>query len=273
MREICKMTAATSGKLNSMLTLSRGFCLVFTLLVLGTACKKEPDAPTIFPLEIGALSASVNTVVISSSTPGSEAVKLSWTGDANDRIDYDIVLKAASGTDSVRVTSNERTFTMAELNNILVNNLKMQVGVASDVTVYVNAFVPVNGKSAKSNELNIKVTPDVAVPAYSSLWIVGDATPAGWDIDKPTPMVQTADNLYEFTYTGELKAGLFKVPTATGNWNCDYFMPPTNGEGITATKVTVIKGGQPDNQWKITEAGNYKITINQLFETIKFEKL
>jgi hypothetical protein len=273
MREISKKSAASSGILKSMLTSSRSFCLLLTLLVLGTACKKEPDAPTIFPLETGELSASVNTVVIKSSSPGDEAVKLSWTGDANDRIDYDIVFKSASVVDSVRVTSNEKTFTMAELNSILVNNLKLQVGVASDVTISVNAFVPVNGKSAKSNEITIKVTPDVTGPAYPNLWIVGDATPAGWDIDKPTPMVQSAGDPYEFTYTGELKVGAFKAPTATGNWNCDYFMPPTNGEGITATKVSVIKGGSPDNQWKITEAGNYKITINQLLETIKFEKL
>lgn len=103
---------------------------------------------------------------------------------------------------------------------------------------------------------------------YPKLWMVGDATPAGWDIGNPTPMIQTAGNPNEFTYTGPLKVGEFKIPTATGNWGTDYFMPPTNGGAITETTLLFIPGGNPDNKWKVTTAGNYKVTLNQLYETI-----
>ncbi len=122
-----------------------------------------------------------------------------------------------------------------------------------------------------------KITMDVSDPAYitikpftpyAKLWIVGDATPAGWNINNPTPMVQTPGNPYEFSYTGELKAGEFKIPVGLGNWGGDYYMPPTNFPDISKTEVVFIPGGNPDNKWKITAPGNYKVTINQLKETI-----
>jgi starch-binding outer membrane protein SusE/F len=107
---------------------------------------------------------------------------------------------------------------------------------------------------------------------YAKLWMVGDATPAGWNIDNPTPLVKDASNPNIFTWEGALKVGEMKIPTATGNWGTDYFMPVVANEGVTSTEMKFVPGGSPDNKWKITEAGNYKITIDQLHETIQFEK-
>lgn len=107
---------------------------------------------------------------------------------------------------------------------------------------------------------------------YTRLWMVGDATPAGWNIDNPTPMVKDAANPNIFTWEGALKVGEMKIPTATGNWGTDYFMPVMANEGVSSTEAKFVPGGSPDNKWKITEAGNYKITLDQLHETILFEK-
>lgn len=124
--------------------------------------------------------------------------------------------------------------------------------------------------------LNVSSSPSIQIKpftAYAGLWMVGDATSAGWDINASVPMVVTPGNPFEFTYTGPLKAGEFKVPVTTGNFDTDYFMPAVNGEGITSTSAIFMKGGNPDNKWKIEAAGNYKVTINQLYETIKMEKI
>lgn len=107
---------------------------------------------------------------------------------------------------------------------------------------------------------------------YPRLWIVGDATPSGWNIDNPTPMQADAANPYVFTYSGPLKAGEFKFPVATGDWGTDFFMPAVNAPELTDTYVRLVVGGQPDHKWKITEAGTYRITLDQLRETIRIEK-
>lgn len=109
---------------------------------------------------------------------------------------------------------------------------------------------------------------------YAQLWMVGDATPAGWNIDNPHPMLADAGDPNVFTYTGELIAGEFKIPLGTGNWGGDYFMPPANHPDIvvnTIMPMKFIKSGNPDNKWQIAQPGNYKITVNQLYETIIFQ--
>lgn len=107
---------------------------------------------------------------------------------------------------------------------------------------------------------------------YAQLWLVGDATPAGWNIDNPTPMVSGGDP-YTFTYEGPLSVGEFKIPVVTGNWGGDFFMPAVNHQSISETAARFVPGGSPDMKWQIQEAGTYKITFNQLKETIKIEKL
>lgn len=120
-------------------------------------------------------------------------------------------------------------------------------------------------------ELTISIIP---FTPYAQLWMVGDATPIGWDINSPQPMVQDANDPNIFTYTGELKAGEFKIPVETGDFGGDYFMPVINHPEIqtnTTMRMKFIPNGNPDNKWMITQAGNYKVVVNQLYETIRFE--
>lgn len=115
------------------------------------------------------------------------------------------------------------------------------------------------------------------LPVYKNLYLVGDATPAGWDINKPSPMTVSPDNAFEFTWEGQLTPGQFKIPVSTGNWGTDFFMPVADGESdLSKTACKLIKGGNPDQKWVITDntKGAYKITVNiENLEspTIKFE--
>lgn len=51
----------------------------------------------------------------------------------------------------------------------------------------------------------------------SALYIVGAASPAGWDRDNAPELTTTGDGI--FTWTGSLKAGDFKFVTARNTWN------------------------------------------------------
>lgn len=106
-----------------------------------------------------------------------------------------------------------------------------------------------------------------SAPPYSDLWIVGDATPNGWNIDNPNKLRVDRSNPYVFTYNEVLKAGEFKFPTSTGNWGTDFYMPLTNYQDLSLTGVQLVRGGSPDLKWKITTPGAYKIKLD--LETMK----
>ena len=124
----------------------------------------------------------------------------------------------------------------------------------------------------KLDLLNMKINIQPFTP-YKQLWLVGDATPVGWNINSPAPMTADPTNPYLFTWQGAMTAGEFKIPTTTGNWGCDYFMPMVNHQPISSTLAKFIPSGNPDNKWQITVPGNYKITLDQLHETIQIQKL
>src|SRR5690606_1078135 len=108
-------------------------------------------------------------------------------------------------------------------------------------------------------ENTIHITPFVP---YENLWIVGDATPTGWNIDAPTPMVRQSE--YIFTWTGQLNAGEFKFPIATGDWGTGFFMPYHADEPISETLVVFRPTGSPDTKWRVQpgEEGTYTIELD-----------
>ena len=124
---------------------------------------------------------------------------------------------------------------------------------------------------------------------YQMIYLVGDATPNGWDIGNATPMMAT-DNPYVFTWAGNLTAGELKFTCdKKSDWNGAWFMN-ASGNGVAPTgevedMLFIDKSddyfksqyldfsiGDVDQKWKITSAGHYTITLNQLDETISIVK-
>jgi hypothetical protein len=50
-------------------------------------------------------------------------------------------------------------------------------------------------------------------------------------------------------------------------------MPVIDQSGPGSTQMKFVAGGSPDHKWRLNEAGNYKIVIDQLRETIMIQKL
>jgi hypothetical protein len=111
---------------------------------------------------------------------------------------------------------------------------------------------------------------------YEQVWLLGDATPAGWTFEKAIQMDWNPKHPEIFTYELQLTPGEIKVPVQTDGWNGAFFMatsaalPVVSGTEYTTVLTT---GGSPDNKWKITEGGNYRITVNPAALTIVFDKL
>ena len=124
---------------------------------------------------------------------------------------------------------------------------------------------------------------------YEGLYLVGEATPNGWDLGNATPMTKSADSPYIFTWSGTLKTGEMKISCdKQSDWNGDWFMADKSNKAPTGeveTALFVVKSdaelssmypdadlGSLDNKWNIQEAGSYRITIDQLKETISIVK-
>ncbi|MCW3079724.1 SusF/SusE family outer membrane protein [Segetibacter sp.] len=107
---------------------------------------------------------------------------------------------------------------------------------------------------------------------YDKAYLIGDASPAGWTIANAVPMLKGTDP-YIFTWTGPLKAGEIKFPTAT-SFSSDTFAAATQGQTITNNKAQLSASGNPDVKWKLasTDAGTYKITLNTQTLTVDFQK-
>ena len=165
---------------------------------------------------------------------------------------------------------------------------------------FVSGFDPDNKWMLQASEVNkaYKICFDIRpgqermlmsefVP-YGMIYMIGDATAAGWTLDNAVPMTAT-DDPYVFTWTGSLNAGELKFTCdRQSDWNGAWFMSATNGAAPTGQTEQMLfidkssdacKGqyldvaiGGVDNKWKLAEAGTYTITLNQLEETVIIQK-
>lgn len=134
--------------------------------------------------------------------------------------------------------------------------------------------LPLVGMLTSCDEERDVIIIDQALPMKTDvLYIVGDATPVGWNIDAPYQLTKSEDNKFIFTFRGHLNTGEFKAPLTTGNWGCNYIMPMTNGckinrNGAAESGFQVIQNGNPDYKWYVEEAGEYELTFDLMNYTI-----
>ncbi len=112
-------------------------------------------------------------------------------------------------------------------------------------------------------------------PEYDHIFLLGDATPAGWNIKSPIPMVKDETNPYLFTWEGPLKAGELKFSTYTGDW-CDgeWINASQPGQALGTSDYIITNGCDgPDNKWIVTagEEGDYLISIDLKNRSISIE--
>ena len=100
----------------------------------------------------------------------------------------------------------------------------------------------------------------------SALYMVGDATPNGWSIDSPTPLAAEGEDPLVFEWEGSLSTGEMKLCLVAGSWDVPFIRPEVNGEEISSTDISeatfAMHAGDPDNKWKIAEAGVYHLTFD-----------
>jgi hypothetical protein len=125
--------------------------------------------------------------------------------------------------------------------------------------------------------LNLTITIEAIVGApFSDLYIVGDASPSGWDVNNPKAFTQSQTNPFIFTYEANLIQGNFKILAGTkGDWCGEWYRPLTDGQVLSSTAVVQNSGCTGDNKWTVGsgDVGRYKITLDTQNNTIKIVKV
>jgi hypothetical protein len=253
--------------------------LLLLFVSILASCKKDKEAASV--TQVPSLTASTNTVVLSRNLESQNAITFSWSAASVSGMDGSITYflqwdrkgNNFANPASIKIgkDSLKTTLTHNGLNNLL-STLPADVATPIEIRV-VGATSDGSVAPFYSNALSLTVTPysNVVPPPYNQLWMVGDATPAGWNIDGPTPMTQDSTDPWVFIYTGPLTAGEFKIPTGK-SWDAQFYRPVTNHPDISDSRVQ-LSAGDPDNKWQIPTAGNYKVTLNLHTITIKIVKL
>lgn len=121
----------------------------------------------------------------------------------------------------------------------------------------------------------IEITPVEDAP-FPELFIVGDATESGWNVDEPAGFTQSSEDPFIFTYKGNFNPGEFKIFAGpAGDWCGDWYRPMQNDFGLMNGAVEQNTGCEPDNTWLVTEdtAGRYQVTVNMADNTIRFDQI
>ena len=255
-----------------MKTLYNLVLVCLSILVLGS-CKDddmELDKGS-SPLQ---LEVSGEEIVLDQFAEDKEAVKFSWGAGSN------------QGTGA----AISYTFEMDLKDNNFAGGLKIDLGkTASHFISYTNKelndslkkiwSIPVDDEQPYTFEA--RVTADVADPSVETqvsnvatfsvtpykhrilrLYLIGDATPGGWAIERATPMTMDSENKDVFTWEGRLENKDFRFicQNTSGTWWPGFVKDPDN-EG-KAKYFATNPGDDNDIKFMIDKPGTYRITIN-----------
>lgn len=252
------------------------FILLITMLSVGmfTSCEQNlPD--NIAKAGALALTASKTTLELNQKNVTNEALNLTWTTGTNQgtgaSISYTLQMDKKGNNFSKAISQDmgkgiyAKSFTVGELNDSLLTRWGCAAGAAADFEARVIARVystpAVNDTSAV---VAISVIP--YQPVSKTLYIIGDASPKGWNADNALAFTPQSDPTV-FVYQGALNVGSFKMLTSLGQ-----FLPSYN-KGADDTHIVLrTLNTQADTQFSITEAAVYKVTVSLLDLTITVVK-
>ncbi len=181
-----------------------------TTLLLIASCKKDEVKAVLQQPSSTTLIASATTLVLDSANKTNTAVTFSWPafdyGYSAD-ITYTLQFDSTAGNFAkpyevlIGVNTLEKSYIVSDFNSLLSETLQLPTSVASNLLVRIKADIKqFNGAastvpSVYSDTVNLTVTPystkpQPKFPVPNVLFIVGDATPGGWNNPVPVPSQQ-----------------------------------------------------------------------------------
>jgi hypothetical protein len=217
---------------------SKFLLLIAGVLIAGACAKEEIKAVILSPSAVNvAIAASAPTLVLDS-TNAKTAIAETLTWNAADfgaalSVNYTLEVDSATGTFANPTKYDmgkalTKSFTKKELNE-LAQSLRLKAGVAGQIKTRVRAVVSTSVEPVFSNTQNLTITtysakPTPKFPVPTNLFIVGDATPGGWNNPVPAPtqkLTRIDDNTFGIILNLSAGAHYLLLPV-NGDWSHKY---------------------------------------------------
>ena len=257
-----------------------------SLLLAIWSCKKAEDKIYFDGGTPPELSASTTTVTLEPGSETNTALVLKWTnpdytfttGLSSQDVTYTLEMDTLGGnfsssTKYTTVISKDlsKSYSVAELNGILGNDLQLQLDPRKTATIQVRVTSSIGStEKLTSNVVTFTTTPfapppKVEPPTNGTLWITGDVPsgPPDWSNPVPPPydvsfqFTKVSNTLYQLVVPMKVGTG-YKLIQIQGDWSQQYHALP----GGTWNKGTFEKKDAEPKFPSPPSAGNYKITID-----------
>jgi hypothetical protein len=225
------------------------------------------------------ISASADTLVLDVKAPDARAITFEWTSGSNMgtgaaieytfRMDVEgnafqggIVEYMGKGVYSLSYTNEQLTMLILE---------ELALPIFEEATIEVSVVAEVLNETVEaqvSDPIQIVVTP--YLPVSKTLYLVGDATPNGWDAGAATKMTAISGEAGGFVWTGELRnPGSFKFITSLGE-----FLPSYNNDLSGTSEALYLRESDddPDETFSVPASAYYRITVNIIDLTYTLEE-
>ncbi|MEO6812862.1 MAG: SusE domain-containing protein [Ginsengibacter sp.] len=260
----------------------------FLLLGLGS-CKKVDNQVILKGGTAPVLSSALTgKIPLSYDNRNNPSFTISWTnpnyqfntGANSQDVNYNVLIDTTTDFSNPELktvsvgTNLSKTFLQSEFNDILVNQLMLATGVSHKINIRLDAFLNGGNALLSSNTLSFTAIPyapppKIAPPSSGTLFIVGSATPGGWNnpmsVDPATQQfTQLSPTLYSITIklTG---GGEYKLIAVNGSWDNQWSIAKQDDPDAIYGGDFIFNGA---NILSPPATGNYKIDVD--FQRGKF---
>lgn len=221
------------------------------------------------------LTVSAEEVVLNQRLADQEAFSFTWTSGSNKGtnasilyvLDMDVKGNDFAGglTQEIGATDSRiLSFTHYELNELIGTYWNLPLETAAEFEARLTAVVSGHPELIQESAVvAFKLTS--YKERYLDLWMVGDATPNGWDLQYATAMTALTDEVGGFEWEGVLLAGEFKFMPQREDW-----IPSFNKDSSQENKLIYRTSEDvADEKFVISRTSNYRVKVN--IETLDIE--
>lgn len=276
-----------------MKNISKIFLLVLLVTTFLFSCKKDESMVTITEATNPVLKSNVtdgSTIALKIADKDLTALKLSWTnpdykfttGISTHTVTYTIEIDTTGSNFTnpsrakVIVSADlAKDITVGDLNRYIVNDARLLAGMEHNIEVRVVATIGTGGAPLASNVFKYKMTPyeilKIALPASGKLYLVGSATPGGWNNPVPVPSQEFSKvgNTFELTVTLS-GGGSYLLLPVNGDWSDKYGGIGSSNNSNNTITDDFKRGGS--DLLAPAVSGIYKITVDFKEGRFKLEK-